>query len=52
MVLDDYKPGGSLNGVAKHECCPDTRSEITKVKFATKIKYDEVVIIKVGNYDV
>ena len=31
IVLDDYKLGNSLNGVATHGCGPDTRSEITKV---------------------
>ena len=61
MVRDDYKLGDSLNGVATHECCPDTMSEITKVKSATTINYvgsgtiinyDEVVINKVGDEDV
>ena len=37
MVRDDYKIGDSLNGVETHECCPSTRSEITKVKYATTI---------------
>ena len=37
MVRDDYKPGDSLTGVATYECCPDTRSEITKVNYATTI---------------
>ena len=31
MVRDDHKLGNSLNGVATHECCPDTMSEITNV---------------------
>ena len=37
MIRDDYKLCNSLNGVATHECCPDTMSEITKVKSATTI---------------
>ena len=37
MVQDDYKLGDSLNGVKTHECCLDTRCEITKVKSATMI---------------
>ena len=32
MVLDDYKLGNSLNGVATNDCGPATRSEITKVE--------------------
>ena len=35
MVLYEYKLGSSLNVVATHLCCPDTRSEITKVKYET-----------------
>ena len=61
MVQDDHKLGDSLNGAATHECCPDTMSEIKKVKSATMINqvesgtiinYDEVVINKVGDDDV
>ena len=37
MVQDEYKLGDSLNGVATRECCPDTRSEITKFKSAMTI---------------
>ena len=37
MVRDDYKLGDPLNGVAIHECGPDTRGEITQVKYATTI---------------
>ena len=58
MVRDDYKLGNSLNGVATHECCPDTRSEINQVKStttinkvesATAINYDEVARNKFGD---
>ena len=61
MVQQDYKLGYSLNGVATHECFPDTMSEITKVKSATKINqvgsgtitnYYEVVSNKVDDDDV
>ena len=37
MVRDDYKLFDSLNRVATHACCPDTRSEIPKAKSAKKI---------------
>ena len=37
MVQYDYKLGNSINGVATHECGPDTRSDITKVKYVKTI---------------
>ena len=38
MVQDDYKLGNSLSRVAMHECCTDTRSDITKLKSTKTIK--------------
>ena len=61
MVLDDYKLGNSLHGVATHEFVPDTRSGIPKVKSATRINqvesattinYDAVISNKFGINDV
>ena len=61
MVRDDHILGDSINGMAIHECCPDTMSEITKVKSATMINQveygmtindDEVVRKKVDNANV
>ena len=61
IVQDDYKLGNSLNGLATHECCQDTRSEITKVTSETTInqvdstttkQYYEVISKKVGDDDV